>query len=92
MCSRLGVRVIAGDEHVEGLAGDLALGQRAREGGVERLHDARGRCEARELVRSGAVGRDHKPVEGLVDGIRDVDDDVPGELSAYCSTAPRASG
>src|SRR5215218_9909587 len=76
----LGVLVVPGDEHVEGLAGDLALGQRAREGGVKRLHEARTRGEACELVRGGAVGRYHEPVEGFVDGICDVDDDLLGEL------------
>src|SRR5215216_2779158 len=41
----LGLRliVVTGDEHVEGMAGDLALGQRACEGRVERLHEARTR-------------------------------------------------
>jgi len=36
--------------------------------------------EARELVRRGAVGWHHEPVEGFVDRIRDVDDHLPGEL------------
>src|SRR5215218_5737851 len=42
----LGVLVVAGDEHVEALAGDLALGQRAREGRVEGLDESRVRGEA----------------------------------------------
>src|SRR5215207_6548021 len=48
--------IVTGDEPVEGLAGDLALGQRACEGRVERLHEAHTRGEARTFARGGAVG------------------------------------
>src|SRR4051812_33205543 len=59
---RLRVVVVAGDQDVERLPGDLAVSERAGEGRVERLDHARLRCELRELLRRGAVGWRHERV------------------------------
>jgi hypothetical protein len=59
------------------VTGDLSRRQRGREGGIERLHEPR---PAGQLSGGRAVGRHHEPVEGLVHGVGDVHDDLPGKL------------
>src|SRR3954471_8519774 len=76
----LGVLVVAGEEHVQRLAGDLALDQSAGERGVERLDDPGARGLSGDL-RGGGAGLDGQRLEGLrVDGVGDVDDDPAAEL------------
>ena len=76
----LRVRVVAGEQHVELVTGDCSRSQRDRECGIERLHPTRPAGQRRQLLRGGAVGRHHEPVEGLVHGVGDVYDDLPGDL------------
>ena len=78
---RLGVRVVAGDEHGGRHLADGAGRQGGREVGVERLEHARLRQRGSDLGGGRAVGGDGQRVEGLeVQRVGDVDDDLAGEL------------
>src|SRR3954453_4145599 len=78
---RLGLGVVAGDQHGGGLLADGAGGQGGGEGGVERLDHAGLRKRRGDLGGGGAIGRDAQRVEGLdVQRVGDVDDDLAGQL------------
>src|SRR3984957_11492402 len=72
----LGVRVVAGDEHVQ----RAALGQDVAEDGVECLHDVRARGGGLgDLLRAGGAVRGEQPGGVGVEGVGDVDDDLAGQ-------------
>src|SRR3954453_19434696 len=78
---RLGLGVVAGDQHGGGLLAYGAGSQGGGEGGVERLDHAGLRKRRGDLGGGGAVGRDDQRVEGLdVQRVGDVDDDLAGQL------------
>ena len=74
----LGLRVVAGDEHVQRATLGWAGRQNVGEQGVERLDDMRaGGGGLGDLLRAGtAVGGDKAGDIGG-DGVGDVDDDLP---------------
>lgn len=74
-------RIVARDEHVQRLAGDLARDQGRSERGVERLHDRRSSWQQLlDLLGGRAIGWCDQAVEGLVERVGDVDDDLVAEL------------
>ena len=80
---RLGVGVVAGDQHGGGQRADGAGGQGGGEGGVERLEHPRLRQGGGDLGGGRAVGRHDQGVEGLeVQRVGDVDDDLAGQALA----------
>src|SRR6478735_2491745 len=80
---RLGVRVVTGEEHGRRVRADGAGRQRAGEGRVEGLDEARLGERLGDLGGGRAVGGDDERVEGLeVHRVGDVDDDLAGEALA----------
>src|SRR3954454_5396123 len=74
--SGLGRRVISGEEHVQ----RAPQGQDMAEYGVERLHDVRALGGGLgDLLRSGRAIRSDQPGGVGVEGVGDVDDDLPGQ-------------
>src|ERR1022692_1220663 len=77
--TRVGPRVISGEEHVQ----RTPLGQDVAEDGVERLHDVRARRDGLgDLLRAGNAIRSDQPGGVGVEGVGDVDDDLAGQRIA----------
>ena len=77
------VCVVTGDQHGGLVRANLLGTQGGGKGGVERLEDLRGRQRGRQFGGSGAVRGNSEGVEGFeVQRVRDVDDDLPGELGS----------
>src|SRR5512142_2125437 len=77
---RLGVEIVAGEEDIEPYASYLPLLQRPGERRVERLDHLRARYHSRDLFGGGEALRRRQIVEGLVEGIADLDDRLAAEL------------
>ena len=89
---RLGVGVVAGDQHGGGQRADGAGGEGAGEGGVERLEHARLGQRGGDLGGGGAVGGHDEGVEGLeVQRVGDVDDDLAGEAARRAAARTSAT-
>src|SRR3954471_12704883 len=71
--TRLGPRIVSGEEHVQ----RVLLGQNVAEDGVERLHDVRARRDGLgDLLGTGSALRGDQPGGVGVEGVGDVDDDL----------------
>ena len=88
--ARLGLRVVAGEEHVQ----RAAQGQDVGEDGVERLHDVRARRDGLgDLLRAGRTVRgDQLGVVGGGEGVGDVDDDLAGQRVPVLSDDRHGAG